>query len=57
MHKTDCYFYDEEHDMGATIPICSYCGKGLGDCSCDDCEKYISKSDVYKLAVEKIDGK
>lgn len=25
----DCYFYSEEHDMGATIPYCNYLHKIL----------------------------
>lgn len=37
--KRDCFFYDEDHNMGATIPCCSYHG-GYGNCPCDGCEKY-----------------
>lgn len=50
--KEDCYFYHEEPQMGATIPTCSYHNKGLGDCPCEECKKYISRSDVYKMVKE-----
>lgn len=40
--KKDCYFYDEEPDMGAHIPICNYHGK-LGYCPCERCEKFTPK--------------
>lgn len=53
-HKTDCYFFHEEHQMGATIPTCSYYHGGLGNCPCKDCKKYISKSEAYKMVLEKV---
>lgn len=55
--KEDCYFYYTEHQMGAIIPTCSYYNNGLGNCPCDGCKKYITKSDVYKLVKESIDIK
>lgn len=54
-HKSDCYFYGEEHHMGATIPTCSYHNGGLDVCPCENCNKYISKSDVHKLIKMKAD--
>lgn len=46
--KTDCYFYTEVQDMGAHIPTCNYHHK-LGHCPCDNCEKYIKKSDADEI--------
>ena len=43
--KEDCYWYEEEHDMGATIPFCKL-RKGLDPIEYEDCakcEKYHSK--------------
>lgn len=54
-HKKDCFFFREEHHMGATIPTCSYNNGGLDVCPCESCNKYISRADVYKLAVSKVD--
>lgn len=53
--KKDCYFYHEEHQMGATIQTCSYHNNGLGDCPCEGCKKYIARSKVYKMAKEAVD--
>lgn len=54
--KTDCYFYHEEQDMGAHIPTCNYHHK-LGYCPCENCEKYIKRSDVFKIIKERVDNK
>lgn len=54
--KTDCYFYEEEKDMGATVPCCSYYG-GYGNCPCENCEKHFSKKDAYKIIRDYIDKK
>lgn len=54
-YKKDCFFFREEHHMGATIPTCSYHNGGLDFCPCENCNKYINKADVYKLAVNKVD--
>lgn len=56
-YKNDCYFYHEEKDMLATIPVCSYHKKGLGYCPCDSCQKYISNADVYKMAKDAVNKK
>lgn len=53
-YKEDCYFYCEEHQMGATIPYCSYHNGGLGYCPCDNCDKFISRADVYKSAKDMV---
>lgn len=49
-YKTDCYFYNEEHDMGARIPWCGYESdiKPLNKCP-DDCKNYIEKREVYTI--------
>ena len=54
-HKEDCYFYNEVQDMSAHIPTCEYHHK-LGHCPCDKCDKYIPKSDVYKIVKERVDS-
>lgn len=54
-HKTDCYFYAEERQMGGIISTCSYHNKGLGYCPCEGCKKYISKSDVSNIIKETVD--
>lgn len=46
--KTDCFFYEEVQDMSAHIPTCRYHHK-LGYCPCEDCEKYIKKSDADEI--------
>lgn len=46
--KCNCYFYHEEQDMGASIPTCNYYFK-LGYRPCKNCEKYVDKSEVYRL--------
>lgn len=53
-HKKDCYFFHEDHDMGATIPFCSYHKGALGDCPCKDCENYLSNSDAHKIIMDAI---
>ena len=54
--KTDCYFYEEVQDMAAHIPTCNYHGK-LGYCKCEDCHKYISSKEVFRIVKEKVDNK
>lgn len=53
-HKTDCYFYHEEQDMGASIPCCNYALLGLGQCPCNGCKHYISKIDADRIIREKV---
>lgn len=52
--KTDCYFYHEEPGMGAHIPSCNYFSK-LGYCPCEECNKYISKSNIDGIVREFVD--
>lgn len=52
--KTDCYFYHEEKDMGATIPCCTYFG-GFGNCPCENCKKYFEKRKVYEIVKKIVD--
>jgi len=43
--KEDCYWYDEDRDMGARIPLCKK-QKGitpLSDKDCEDCKNYHSR--------------
>ena len=51
-YKDDCYFYKEEHDMGARIPWCGYevrCEfRPLNECP-KDCPNYISKSEAFSI--------
>ena len=56
-HKTDCYFYHEEPDMGAHIPCCNYKNFGYGICPCKECEHYLSKTDAYRLIKMFVDKK
>lgn len=51
--KEDCYFYEEDNDMGARIPFCTYHG-GYGECPCKGCDKYISKANARKIIMEHI---
>lgn len=55
LHKTDCYFYFEERQMGGSIPTCSYYNKGLGDCPCEGCKKYVSNADISNIVKETVD--
>ncbi len=58
---TDCYFYGEDHEHGATIVYCEE-ATGLYECPCNityynewdkpepyDCPKYITKDEVSKI--------
>jgi hypothetical protein len=56
MTREDCYFYFEEHDMGARIPCCTR-HEGLGNCPCDGCEKYLTKADAARIINKYCDGK
>lgn len=55
-YKTDCYFCHEERQMGGIIPTCSYHNKGLGYCPCENCKKYISKTDALKIVKDIVDN-
>ena len=49
-YKTDCFFYTEDKDMGATIPWCSK--QGLPEPKCMICGSYCSRKTAREL-VEK----
>ena len=54
-HKTvirrTCFFFWEDHDMGATIPNCKF-GKSYGDCPCEGCEKYVSRGEAMEIVMK-----
>jgi hypothetical protein len=52
--RRDCFFYYEDHDMGATIPNCKF-GKSYGDCPCEGCNKYVPRQEAVEI-VMKIKG-
>lgn len=52
--KTDCYFYREDHDMGATVPYCLYHG-GYGNCSCNGCNKYFPSRKAFGIIKMHVD--
>lgn len=51
--KRDCYFYHSEPDMGSHIDVCNYHGK-LGYCPCENCDKYIKRTEVFEIVKEHI---
>lgn len=44
----DCYFYSEEHDMGATVPYCSHLHKVL-DSKAPECIYHFSNKRVRSM--------
>lgn len=57
--RRDCFFFHEEHDMGARIEICGYSDKSYESClaeglNCKDCPIYISMAEVRGLVLEKL---
>jgi hypothetical protein len=48
MEKTNCFNYFEWQDMGACVPCCSL-RSNPGDCPCDKCDKFLSKTDARKI--------
>lgn len=54
--KTDCYFYTEVQEMGGRVPTCNYHTK-LGYCPCENCDKYIKRSEVYKIVKKYVEEK
>ena len=53
--KRGCYFYSEVHDMGASIACCGL-NEGLGNCPCEECDKFLSKSDAFDIVLKHIRG-
>ena len=51
IYKTNCYFYNQDYDMGATISTCSYNPNNWvwGKCECLNCQNYLSKKDDNKI--------
>ena len=49
-YATDCYYYSEDKDMGASIPWCSHkhCIPEDGDCS-KNCKRYICTEEVTAI--------
>lgn len=48
-YKENCYFYGETHDMGATIRYCTRKEIKWGDCPCENCHNFLSKSEADKI--------
>lgn len=48
--RSDCYYYSEDKDMGATIPWCCKIHKVIEPKDCKkDCIFYVSKDYVTKI--------
>lgn len=47
-YREDCYFYHAEPSMGGRISCCRL-HKGLGNCPCTNCNKFLSESDAFKI--------
>ena len=55
-YKEDCYFYEEAHDMGATIRYCTQPEEiKWGYCPCEGCDKYLSNKEVSKIIREYVE--
>lgn len=57
--RRDCFFFHEEHDMGARIELCGYSDKSYESSlseglNCRDCPIYISMAEVRGLVLEKL---
>lgn len=51
-YKQDCFFFDEEIDMGALVHTCMRY-KQYGYCPCKTCgELYVSRSTVMRRVME-----
>ena len=47
--RTDCFYYIEDEDMGATIPWCSSNKTICKPHQCDGCRDFISKAEVHDV--------
>jgi len=58
-YRTDCYFYNEDYDMGAIISTCGADANNFvwGKCECSKCKKFLSKADVSKIIREYLKNK
>ena len=50
-YREDCYFYHSEPSMGGHISCCKL-HRGLGNCPCENCDKYLSKSYAFNIVIE-----
>ena len=41
--------------MGASIPCCGL-NEGLGNCPCEECNKFLTKSDAFDIVLKHIRG-
>lgn len=55
-YKEDCYFYGEEHDMGATIRFCTREKIEWGYCPCEKCDRFLSKEEADKIVRSNINS-
>lgn len=55
-YKQDCFFFDEEIDMGAIVHTCKRYEQ-YGYCPCQGCEGYRNRVDVFRAVVEHDMGK
>lgn len=53
MNKRDCFFYDEDQDMSATIPECKY--YNTWGMSCEGCPNYFDKQDGINIIRQYVD--
>lgn len=50
--QEDCYFYEEEQDMGAHIPWCNKKGeRDPKDCDKEKCPYYLSQRKIHEMAL------
>ena len=55
--EKSCYFYDEDKDMGATIPWCCYKNKiDPEDCN-KKCKYYFPEQKVFNLIKEMVENR
>ena len=50
-HRTNCYFYNQDYDMGAIISTCGADPDNFvwGKCECFQCKNFLSKADANKI--------
>lgn len=51
--KVDCFFYTEDMDMGARIPVCMRIGLYEKFC-CDKCRYFITKRAAKEIVLQHI---
>lgn len=55
--RTDCYFYNEEIDMGAIVSTCYYENYPFGYCPCEGCNNFVDRSKTYGIMKEYVNSK